>query len=108
MIRAGLATVPIPGELLRGDLQLPGQPGHRHRRRRGHLIWHEPQPRQGTKLYRQPKAIPWRASPPGIHESLIRRRQREKPDELITGDLRETTQLASSCFENTRVAIEAP
>ena len=73
-------------------LSCSGQPRHRHRRRRGHLVRHEPQPRQRTQLHRQPQPISRAAAPARGQERHIGRGQREEPEQLLTADLREPPQ----------------
>jgi hypothetical protein len=69
-----------------------GQPLHCYRRRRGHVIGHEPQPRQRAQLDRCPQYVT-RATELA-HEHLIHRREGEVPDRLDPIDLREAPKLA--------------
>ena len=73
------------------DIQLIRQPGHRHRRRRRHLVRHEPQPRQGAQRHRQAQTDR-RAPALRSNKRQIRRGQREVPEQLLTTDLRELPQ----------------
>jgi len=74
------------------DLQLLGQPRHRHRRGGHHAIGPEPQPRQGAQRDRNPEPIGRTATTPGIDEGGIGRRQGEVPKQLLAADLRELPQ----------------
>src|SRR5271165_2904481 len=93
MIRAGLRPLPIATQRPRLQAQALGEPGHRSRRSRRHLVRDEPQPRQRREL--DSNAEPVRRTPARtrIHESRIRRRQGEVPEQLIPADLRERPQL---------------
>jgi len=93
MVGAGLLPFPIPSQHARTEVQLVGQPSHRCRRCGRDVIGHEPQPRQGAQLHRQAQALPWRTPTARVDERSIRRGQREEPDQLIAGDLREAAQL---------------
>jgi hypothetical protein len=87
---AGLPPLPIGRQLRRRDAQPVSQPGHRRRRGCGHIVGNEPQPRQGAQLHARPQHVA-----PAMelsHERLIGAGQREIPDQLRAGDLRETPQ----------------
>jgi hypothetical protein len=46
MIRTGVRAFPVAAQCLRHKPKLLGQPGHRHRWHRHHIVRDEPQPRQ--------------------------------------------------------------
>ena len=92
MISTGLGPPPVVPQHTRIDLELPSQPGHRHRRRGADVIRHEPQPRQRAQRHRQAQPIRRAATPARVDERDIRRRQREEPEQLLPADLREPPQ----------------
>jgi hypothetical protein len=69
------------------------QPGHRHRRRRSHLVRHEPQPRQRAQLDGKPKPITRAPATTRVDERDISASQREVPDQVVLADVRERPQL---------------
>ena len=92
MIRPSVRTLPVPSQHRRIQPQLLRQPGHRRRRRRPHLIGHEPQPRQRRQRHGKPEPVS--RSPPTarIKEGDICTRQREIPDQIIPADVGERPQ----------------
>jgi hypothetical protein len=89
MIRTGLLTLAVLAQRPHRKPQPLRQPRHRGRRRRD-LVRHVPQPRHCAKLYGYPEHVLRPAEPP--HELLVRRRQREIPEQLDLADLREPPQ----------------
>ena len=89
--RYAFAHVYIQTNLRCIDVQLTRQPGYRHRRRRRHLVRHEPQLRQGAQRHRQAKTDR-RAPATESNERHIRRGQHEVPEQLLPTDLRELPQ----------------
>jgi hypothetical protein len=91
MIGPGLLPPSVLLQHRRIHTQPLGQPGHRHRRRRAHLIRHEPKPRQRTELDSKPQAVS-RAPPMArVDERDISCRQSEEPDQIIAAEPAEKT-----------------
>jgi len=93
MISPGLAAPPIAGKGTGVHLQSLGQPVYGRTRSPGHLVRDEPEPRQRAQLDRQAQAVRRTTAATWIDESHIGRREGEKPDQLVTVDIRERTQL---------------
>ncbi len=90
MFGTGLPPVTVSGQLARRDVQPFGEPAHRRGRGRGHHIGYEPQPRQAAQLHARAQHVD-----PTVElaqERHIRAGQREIPDQLRPGDLREASQ----------------
>jgi hypothetical protein len=68
VVRAGMGPPPVAPQRPRGQIQRFGQPGHRHRRSRRHIVGHEPEPGQRRELDGDPEPIGRASSPPRIHE----------------------------------------
>lgn len=63
MICAGLRPSPIRTDLIGINPKLLGQPRNRGPRRRGHVIGHEPQPRQRAQRNGKAQPVCWAATP---------------------------------------------
>jgi hypothetical protein len=89
MLGPGLRPPPVGAQLVRVHTELVSQPGHRHQRRRRHLVRNEPQPRQRAQRDRQTEPVSRSTPAAGIDERHIRRGQSEEPEQLVLADLRE-------------------
>jgi len=91
VIGASLLPGAVVDQLTDRDPQPLRQASHRDRWRRDDIVGHEPQPRQAAQLNRGTQTV--RSAVAGDHERLIRRRQREVPDQLLPADVREPSKL---------------
>ncbi len=91
MTRPGLPARPVAAQLADRDAQPLRQPGRRGGRGRGHVVRDGPEPRQRAQLDSHAEHV---LLPPELpHERLVRRREREVPDQLRPLRLREPPQL---------------
>ena len=68
-----------------GEVELLGQPGDRDRRRGGHGVRDETQPRQGAQRHREPEPVGGAASPAGIDERAVGAGEGEVPEQPDSG-----------------------
>lgn len=66
VVGAGLGPFAVGGEGLGVDAELAGQEVHPARRRRGHIVWAEPEHAQPAQLQRPSQAVPVAAPGPGL------------------------------------------
>jgi hypothetical protein len=90
MIGAGLRTPSITAQLSDLDAESVSQPVHHRVRCRADLVGHEPQPRQHAKLHARAQDIP--PTEELAQELFLSAGQREIPNQLRSGDLREAPQ----------------
>lgn len=98
----------VEADLLRVHPELFGQPCHGRRRCRGHVVRHEPQPRQRAHRNGEPEPARRPSAPARVDEHTVRRGQGEEPEQLLRPISGNRRRLSNSSSVNTGATTQQP